>query len=101
MRNIVRRPGMTCQPGELATRRRIELAMRVGFIYNVATDELLRDYPELTLNLTDSQETIEAVAEALEAGGHSVIRLNADRQLPAALVETPFDIAFNIATGVH
>jgi D-alanine-D-alanine ligase len=75
--------------------------MRVGFIYNVATDELLRDYPELTLNLTDSQETIEAVAEALEAGGHSVIRLNADRQLPAALVETPFDIAFNIATGVH
>jgi D-alanine-D-alanine ligase-like ATP-grasp enzyme len=92
---------MTRRSDERAARRRRETAMRVGFIYNCATDELLREYPELTLNLTDSQETIEAVAEALEAGGHSVIRLNADQQLPAALVETQLDIVFNIATGVY
>src|SRR5260370_17441977 len=75
--------------------------MRVGFVYNCATEEQLREYPELALNLADSAETIDAVAEALEAGGHSVLRLNADRSLPAKLAESSFDIAFNIATGFH
>ena len=41
--------------------------MRVGFVYNCATDEQLRDYPELALNLADSVETIDAVAEGKEA----------------------------------
>ncbi len=75
--------------------------MHVGFIFNIATDELLRDDPELILNLTDSQETIQAVAEALEAGGHTVTCLNADHRLPKALVDQQFDIVFNISTGVY
>src|SRR5690242_7994524 len=75
--------------------------MHVGFIYNVATDEQLRANPELILNLTDSQETIQAVVDALEAGGHIVTCLNADHQLPKTLVEQGFDIVFNIATGIY
>ena len=74
--------------------------MHVAFVYNAATDEQLRDNAELILNLTDSRETIRAVTEALEAGGHTVTGLNADQQLPRLLVSQTFDIAFNIATGV-
>jgi D-alanine-D-alanine ligase len=75
--------------------------MHVGFIYNIATDELLRERPEMTLRDSDSPETIAAVTRALEAGGHRVTGYNADQRLPAILVEKPFDIAFNIATGVY
>src|SRR5947207_2363278 len=75
--------------------------MRVGFIYNVATEDQLREDPELTLNLTDSVETIQAVAEALQTGGHSVCCMNADQYLPQMLVEQTFDIVFNIATGLY
>src|SRR5262249_57867523 len=77
------------------------IQMRVGFIYSSATNELLAECPELTLNLTDSEETIQAVAKALEEGGHVVTRLNADRHLPASLVDKRFDIVFNIATWIY
>jgi D-alanine-D-alanine ligase len=77
--------------------------MRVAFIYNIATEELLLERPEMTLRDCDSMETIEHLTAALEAGGHTVIGLNADQQLPAILVEarSRFDIVFNIATGVY
>lgn len=75
--------------------------MRVGFIYNIATEELLRERPEMTLRDSDAIETIEEVTRALEAGGHEVIGMNADQQLPAKLTQQSFDIIFNIATGVY
>lgn len=75
--------------------------MRVGLVHNRATQEHLHEAPELTLNLCDSPETIEAVTTALEAGGHRVTPLVVDRHLPEVLVNTPFDIIFNIATGFH
>ncbi len=77
--------------------------MRVAFIYNIATEALLLERPEMTLRDCDSMETIQHITAALEAGGHSVIGLNADQQLPAILVEarSRFDIVFNIATGVY
>lgn len=77
--------------------------MRVAFIYNIATEALLRERPEITLRDCDSIETIRHVTAALEAGGHTVIGFNADQQLPAILVEekSNFDIVFNIATGVY
>lgn len=75
--------------------------MHVGFIYNIATPELLREQPEQTLRDSDAIETIEEVTRALEAGGHRVSGFNADQRLPAVLAEKPFDIAFNIATGVY
>lgn len=77
--------------------------MRVGFIYNIATDELLRERPELTLSDSDSLDTIQSITAAIESGGHTVIGLNADQQLPARLVElrSELDIVFNVATGVY
>jgi D-alanine-D-alanine ligase len=75
--------------------------LTVGFVFNLATEELLSENPELTLNLTDAPETIEAVASALEEGGRDVVRLNADRRLPATLAQMRFDVVFNIATGIY
>jgi D-alanine-D-alanine ligase len=75
--------------------------MHVGFIYNIATPELLREQPEQTLRDSDTIETIEEVTRALQAGGHTVTGLNADQQLPAVLTQATFDIIFNIATGVY
>ncbi len=75
--------------------------MHVGFIYNIATPELLRERPEMTLRDSDTIETIDEVTRALQAGGHTVTGLNADQQLPAALTQSKFDIVFNIATGVY
>ncbi len=75
--------------------------MRVGFIYNIATEELLRERPEMTLRDSDAIETIEEVTRALRAGGHEVVCMNADQQLPAKLTQDKFDIIFNMATGVY
>jgi D-alanine-D-alanine ligase len=75
--------------------------LTVGLVFNLATEELLNENPELALNLTDAPETIEAVAAALAERGHNVVRLNADQHLPAALTHTPLDIVFNIATGIY
>jgi D-alanine-D-alanine ligase len=74
--------------------------MHVGFIYNIATPELLRERPEMTVRDSDSQDTIDAIRAALEAGGHTVTCMNADADLPVKLRQTPLDIVFNIATGV-
>jgi D-alanine-D-alanine ligase len=73
--------------------------MLVGLVHNRATEELLRESPELTLNLSDSIETIEAVIEALEAGGHRVVPVQVDRHLPVVLANAQFDIVFNISAG--
>jgi len=75
--------------------------MHVGFIYNIATEELLRERPEMTLRDSDTIETIQEVTAALEAGGHRVSGLNADQKLPAILSKSKFDVVFNIATGVY
>jgi D-alanine-D-alanine ligase len=75
--------------------------MHVGFIYNIATEELLRERPEMTLRDSDTIETIQEVTQALKDGGHRVTGLNADQKLPAILTKSKFDIIFNIATGVY
>jgi D-alanine-D-alanine ligase len=75
--------------------------MHVGFIYNIATEALLRERPEMTLRDSDAIETIQEVTRALEAGGHTVTGLNADQKLPAKLAKAKFDVVFNIATGVY
>jgi D-alanine-D-alanine ligase len=75
--------------------------MRVAFIYNIATEALVRERPEMTLRDCDSIETIREITAALKAGGHTVTGLNADQRLPAILTKSKFDIVFNIATGVY
>lgn len=75
--------------------------MNVGLVFTSATEELLRESPELAFNLTDAPETIEAVTQALGAGGHTVVPLNTDRRFPARVCNANVDIVFNIATGVY
>jgi D-alanine-D-alanine ligase len=75
--------------------------MHIGFIYNIATEELLRERPEMTLRDSDTIETIEEVTRALEAGGHRVTGMNADQALPGRLAGAGLDIVFNMATGVY
>ncbi|MGQ9852675.1 MAG: D-alanine--D-alanine ligase family protein [Candidatus Oleimicrobiaceae bacterium] len=48
----------------------------------------------------DSQETIQAVIEALRAGGHEVQGVEGDRGLLAALEQLRPDLVFNLAEGL-
>jgi D-alanine-D-alanine ligase len=48
----------------------------------------------------DARETIDAIATALEADGHTVYYCPADHTLPDALLDIQPDICFNIAEGV-
>jgi D-alanine-D-alanine ligase len=75
--------------------------LNVGLVYNCPTEELFCDDPESVLNLTDPPEIIDAVATALEAGGHNVHRFHADHRLPLILAQTHIDIVFNIAPGIY
>jgi D-alanine-D-alanine ligase len=47
----------------------------------------------------DAPETINAIAEAIEAEGHRVVKLEATPDLLAALPSAGIDVAFNIAEG--
>jgi D-alanine-D-alanine ligase len=49
----------------------------------------------------DVEETIDAIRKALEDEGHDVIKLGGDAGLIDRLRQTPVDIVFNIAEGLH
>ncbi|MBI3318519.1 MAG: hypothetical protein HYZ90_05190 [Candidatus Omnitrophica bacterium] len=49
----------------------------------------------------DSPKTVEAIASALRSAGHTVLPVEADRNLPCWLEGHPVDLAFNIAEGFH
>lgn len=49
----------------------------------------------------DQAETIQHIIEALESDGHKVQFLNADSQLPSALIRLKPDICFNLAEGTQ
>jgi lysine 2,3-aminomutase len=75
--------------------------LRVGLIYNLkhhvvaqpgAPDDALAEY--------DSFETIQALEDALVAGGHQVVRLEADTGLLDTVRRAAPDICFNIAEGL-
>jgi D-alanine-D-alanine ligase len=104
------------------------LAVRIGFAYNLkpplpapkkardsasspdhpdhpddvpASRALRPDLPQPDLYAEwDEPETIEAIAHALSGVGE-VIRLEANQDFPARLLETRPDFVFNIAEGLH
>ena len=49
----------------------------------------------------DSPKTIEAIAEALRAGGHQVHLVEANEELPKWFLTHEVDVVFNIAEGLH
>jgi D-alanine-D-alanine ligase len=75
---------------------------RVGLIYNLKHNVPLgHDEPSDALAEYDSLETVQALEDALLAGGHQVIHLEADETLIDTVRRVAPDICFNIAEGLR
>jgi D-alanine-D-alanine ligase len=76
------------------------MKLRVGITYNLRKDFSQREnQPIDLLEEFDSEETIDAIREVLEAEGHEVIKLGGDTGLVDRLRQASVDIVFNIAEG--
>jgi D-alanine-D-alanine ligase len=75
---------------------------RVALIYNLKYNVSVRpDAPPDALAEYDSVETVQALEDALLAGGHRVIPLEADETLVDTVRQAAPDICFNIAEGLR
>ncbi len=75
---------------------------RVALIYNLKYNVPVGpDAPPDALAEYDSVETVQAIEDALLAGGHQVIPLEADQTLPDTVRQAAPDICFNIAEGLQ
>ncbi len=72
---------------------------RVALVYNLIHPEMLRDRPLDMIAELDSEPTIRALADALRAGNHQVVRIEADENVVARLRAEKPEIVFNIAEG--
>jgi D-alanine-D-alanine ligase len=72
---------------------------RVGLAYDIVTMDGLQERPIDCVAEFDSEETIQAIASALTAGGHEVILLEADDDFTEKLRLSHPEIIFNIAEG--
>jgi D-alanine-D-alanine ligase len=85
-----------------ATAARPAEPWRVAILANLKADVVLGpDSPPDAGAEFDRHETVDAIAEALEAEGHWVSLLPADHTLPEALRRQRPQICFNIAEGVN
>jgi len=74
--------------------------MRIGLSYDLKQEVGLEQAsPEDALEEYDSPKTIELIGAALEAGGHSVVRLGGGREFLNNILRENVDIVFNIAEG--
>ncbi|MBK8254337.1 MAG: hypothetical protein IPK82_16920 [Polyangiaceae bacterium] len=83
--NLFERPG--------APVRSPKKALRVGLTFNMK-----REYTEQQAEF-DAPTTIDAIAKAIEALGHTVVLLEADSDLPMSLAAASLDVVFNVAEG--
>jgi len=91
---------MSAQPA--AGRNVLKMKLRVGITYNLKKEFSQREnQPIDLLEEFDSEETIDAIREVLEAEGHEVIKLGGDTGLVDRLRRTSVDIVFNIAEGLE
>jgi D-alanine-D-alanine ligase len=75
--------------------------LRIGFAYDLKADYLALGFSEHAVAEFDSETTIDAIAEALGALGHEVVRIGHVRALAQRLVAgESWDLVFNIAEGV-
>ena len=74
--------------------------MRIGLAYDLKESvPVERDGPDDALEEYDSLETVEIISVALEAKGHSVIRLGGGIEFIDNIRRLKVDIVFNIAEG--
>jgi len=72
---------------------------RVGLAYDLIKLDGLQERPIDCIAEFDSEETIQAIVDALQAGGHEVILLEANEDFPEKLRMSHPEIVFNIAEG--
>ena len=70
--------------------------LRVGLTYNLKRIDAHRDDAEAEY---DSPKTVAALAAAIAAHGHQVVRLEATSRLPVRLARAKVDLVFNLAEG--
>ncbi len=76
--------------------------LRVALVCNLKKNVVVRaDAPPDALAEYDSMETVEALEEALLAGGHRVVLLEGDETLLDTVRQAAPDICFNIAEGLR
>ncbi len=74
--------------------------MRIGLSYDLkAAVPIDEAGPEDALEEYDSRETVELIAAAFEAAGHSVVMLGGGREFLENILHERVDIVFNIAEG--
>jgi len=74
--------------------------MRIGLSYDLKSAvPLYEASPEDALEEYDSRETVELIAAALEAAGHSVVMLGGGGEFLENILREKVDIVFNIAEG--
>ncbi|EYF03005.1 D-alanine--D-alanine ligase family protein [Chondromyces apiculatus] len=73
-------------------------AVRVGFTYNMRRGDTAENDAEAEF---DSPKTIQAITEAIESYGHTVVPLEATPDLPRRIADAAPDVVFNIAEGIR
>lgn len=76
--------------------------MNVALVFNLIREDMFKDKPIDITAEYDSQETIDALKNAIESGGHKVILLEFDHDIYNKLKDNKnkIDIVFNIAEGM-
>lgn len=75
--------------------------MKIGLSYDLKDSVCLaQGYPDDALEEYDSPETVNALAAAMEAQGHSVVKLGGGREFLSNITRHRVDLVFNIAEGL-
>ena len=76
--------------------------MHVGLTYDLRSEYLAAGYGEEATAEFDREETIDCIANAIEANGHTTDRIGSARRLIERLARGDrWDLVFNIAEGMH
>ncbi len=76
--------------------------MRIGLTYDLKSHYLAKGFSLAQVAELDCEETIEAIAAALEKHGHSIEHIGCLEQLMQALLQGKrWDLVFNIAEGLY
>jgi D-alanine-D-alanine ligase len=76
--------------------------MRIGLSYDLkeAFDQTKKGQPEDALEEYDSVETVDGLSKAIEAKGHTVVKLGGGRQFLSNILSEKVDFVFNISEGL-
>ncbi|MDR4509633.1 MAG: ATP-grasp domain-containing protein [Candidatus Brocadiaceae bacterium] len=76
--------------------------MRIGLTYDLRDDYLAEGYSEIETAEFDGEDTIDALANAIQALGHQPDRIGNIRHLVKRVAQGErWDMVFNIAEGLH